>query len=378
MGAEATMRRAAVLALLLSAAACQAEPGRAARRGGPAPSSDAPARPEGSVPALEGLTLDEATAVAHAAGYEVVPLRVPGKPAGLVVSQDPVAGSAAPPGTPLGVRVASGLDPEPDDAVPAPAPPPAPAPAPSMPGAMPPPPEGAVNVRVAVPDLVGRPAAWARRVLADGGLAAREEPAADGAPGVVASQSPAAGERVPPGSVVVLRVAAAPPVVDPSVGSPDGDAAPPAAPPPAAPPAAPPVAPPLAPPPAPAPSPAPPAPPPAPPPAEPPPGAEPSREGLEVPTLSFPEEGSVLRGASTVRVDLEWSRVEKATGYLLEVEERTGDAWTPILRRVVADPKAAVELEPSNPRLGDFRWRVRSVVERSGGRASPWRSFGVR
>jgi hypothetical protein len=86
----------------------------------------------------------------------------------------------------------------------------------------------------------------------------------------------------------------------------------------------------------------------------------------------------VFRGEAKVRIDLEWLPVDHATGYLLEVEERTADTWTRILGRVVSDSKASVEIEPADPRHGDYRWRVRSVVGRKGGRASPWRLFSVR
>ena len=80
----------------------------------------------------------------------------------------------------------------------------------------------------------------------------------------------------------------------------------------------------------------------------------------------------------TVSVHVTWNTVEGATGYLLEVEERTREGWTAILRKVVAEPVARIELEPADPRLGDFRWRVRTVVGKRGGRSSAWQTFGVR
>jgi hypothetical protein len=107
-------------------------------------------------------------------------------------------------------------------------------------------------------------------------------------------------------------------------------------------------------------------------------GAAPAPPGLDVPRTSFPENESVFRGEAKVRVDLAWLPVDQATGYLLEVEERTADTWTRILGRVVTDAKASVEIEPIDPRHGDYRWRVRSVVGRKGGRASPWWLFKVR
>jgi beta-lactam-binding protein with PASTA domain len=57
------------------------------------------------VPNLVGLSLEEATRLARAAGFEVVPLRVGGHPPGQVVSQDVPAGRREPFGSPIGIRV---------------------------------------------------------------------------------------------------------------------------------------------------------------------------------------------------------------------------------------------------------------------------------
>ncbi len=61
-----------------------------------------------SVPSLVGLDLEAAAERAHAAGLELMALRVPGTPAGLVLEQNPAAGRAVPEGAPLRVRIASG------------------------------------------------------------------------------------------------------------------------------------------------------------------------------------------------------------------------------------------------------------------------------
>ena len=92
-------------------------PAPASARGGDATASSGPAAapvagpvPEGSVrvPDLVGRTIEQATEAARRSGFEVIPLRVPGQPAGQVLSQDLVAGSTAPAGSPIGVKVATG------------------------------------------------------------------------------------------------------------------------------------------------------------------------------------------------------------------------------------------------------------------------------
>ena len=85
-----------------------------------------------------------------------------------------------------------------------------------------------------------------------------------------------------------------------------------------------------------------------------------------------------LTGAKTLTVELAWSEIATATGYVVEVEERVGDAWTPILRKIVKSAAISVEIEPADPRNGEFRWRVRTVVGRRGGRAAAWRTMHVR
>jgi hypothetical protein len=97
-----------------------------------------------------------------------------------------------------------------------------------------------------------------------------------------------------------------------------------------------------------------------------------------VPAPTGPGDGALLPGAKTVSVHATWTAVEGATGYLLEVEERTREGWAAILRKVVADPLARIELEPADPHNGDFRWRVRTVIGKRGGRASSWHTFSVR
>jgi len=652
------------------------QPVPAAPRGGDPTASSGPAAapaagpvPEGSVrvPDLVGRTLEEATEAARRSGFEVIPLRVPGQPAGQVLSQDLVAGSAAPSGSPIGVKVATG---EGSAAVAPPVPPgtgwttaapvtrapmPAPttAPAPFVVPAGEPAPRPA-DGRVGVPGVLDRTGPQARRILEDAGFACREEDATSGPEGRVMDQRPAAGERVAPGTEVVVVIPRAPPAVAPvaepvaplapvaappltlapgmvriptvldrtrpvakrlleeagfrvheefgltglegrvmdqrptpgdavapgsdvwirvagatpadavvetgplapanpgspdaapvGAGSPDAKPveAPPAAvpaplpappslppvapepppaapaaaapvpPPPAAPatsdplppptitrlpledgppaipaplpapvsppvaePAAPPAAPvepppapvvpppplpapvpvpapvaPVAPlpplpgtvapsapvaaphageltvpavPPPPAPLPAPvvpEAPPPAPLPAVPPvldappspvpapavpeaaplppaptpapvapdpapvsPAPAPSPTpvpaasagtGLEIPAMTAPVDGSALATGKAVQVELAWNAVPGAEGYLLELEERLGDAWSPILRKVLPGSGVKIEIVPAEATGGHYRWRVRSVVGRRGGRAAPWSNF---
>ena len=91
-----------------------------------------------------------------------------------------------------------------------------------------------------------------------------------------------------------------------------------------------------------------------------------------------PEDGATLTGAKTLTVDLSWGEVASATGYVVELEERVDDRWSPILRKIVKVAAIGVEIEPADPKNGEFRWRVRAVVGRRGGRAAPWRAIHVR
>ena len=363
---------------------------------GPAPGTWAP----GTVPVLAGLSIADATDLAHRAGYEVVVLRVPGRPLGLVLAQDVAAGKAAPAGTPLGLRVAVGGD------------------GPTV--SMRTPVESAV-AEVLVPGVLDRTTAQAHRILEDAGLSVREEQAGSGPDGRVMDQRPAAGERVKKGteiSIFVPRAASAappaptvpPPPVPPSdlgspdgpMGSPDGPPSPPPVrapvpglPPPPVPPvpdvppppALPPVpdVPPTVPPAPDSPPPLPPPPPPVPPvppessvPPAPPSVPPDSPAPIEIPVISSPDDGVTLVGSRLLTVDLAWGELAAATGYVVEVEEHVGDAWTPILRKIVKSAAISVEIEPADPRNGEFRWRVRTVVGRRGGRAAAWRAMHVR
>lgn len=64
----------------------------------------------GALPQLVGLSIEEATQAARRAGFDVVTLRVPGRPKDQVLSQNPPAGRPAPAGTVIGVKIASGED----------------------------------------------------------------------------------------------------------------------------------------------------------------------------------------------------------------------------------------------------------------------------
>src|SRR5439155_2417535 len=278
--------RGASVELRVAAGAGQGEP--PPLDAGPVPGSWTP----GTVPALAGLPLADATDLAQRAGYEVVVLRVPGRPLGLVLAQDVAAGKAAPAGSPIGVRVAAGGE---GPTVSAPAP---------VPSAV---------AEVTVPGVLDRTAAQARRVLEDAGLTVREEQAESGVSGRVMDQRPAAGERVKKGAEVAIFVPrsaaetpaapaapesapAAPPPAD--LGSPDGPMGSPDGPPtppsrlPAAPPAA--TPPPSSPPPPSVPEPA------APPAAPPPPTPEPAPAAApEVPPASPPSVPSIPSPPST-------------------------------------------------------------------------------
>src|SRR5262245_10392890 len=206
---------------MLAAAGCQGGAGRTRAPAGattasaPVP-SDAPSRVpvtvsggRTAVPSLVGLDTETAALVAQRAGFEVVVLRVAGAPAGLVLSQDPVGGVQAPQGTPIGVRVATGST--------ASAPPPSDAPTPAVapPPVIPEPvPRGTTSRftpdglprEVVVPSVVDRTPQEARRLLEAAGLEASEQPGHAGTAGTVVDQYPVAGERVPRGSVVVVRI----------------------------------------------------------------------------------------------------------------------------------------------------------------------------
>ena len=93
--------------------------------------------------------------------------------------------------------------------------------------------------------------------------------------------------------------------------------------------------------------------------------------------LATPADGATLPAAKFVHADLTWGAVPNATGYLLEVEESVDGTWMPILRKVVKEPKAVLEIEPTGG-TGTYRWRVRGVLGRRGGRASAWATVVVR
>jgi len=105
--------------------------------------------------------------------------------------------------------------------------------------------------------------------------------------------------------------------------------------------------------------------------------AVPPEEFLDVPVLATPADGAAIPAAKFVHADLTWGAVPNATGYLLEVEESVDGTWMPILRKVVKEPKAVLEIEPTGG-VGTYRWRVRGVLGRRGGRASAWATVVVR
>jgi hypothetical protein len=85
-----------------------------------------------------------------------------------------------------------------------------------------------------------------------------------------------------------------------------------------------------------------------------------------------PIDGTKLRYEAVAKVQLTWDAVRGATGYLLEVEQSVDGAWKPVIRKPVPGATILVDLVPSSPSGSEFRWRVRSVVGRKGGRAATW------
>ncbi len=395
-----------------------------------------------NVPSFVGLDLEAASERAHAAGLELMVLRVPGLPAGSVLEQNPGADRLVPEGAPVRVRIASGTA---SGSVPF-TPPAMPsdvatardgtaAPQPEVTPSIVP--EGPVapvtEAPLPVPSVLDRTEPVARRILSDAGFRVRIEATESGVEGRVMDQLPSPGDRVPRGSEILLKVPGFVPSADAVLGSPDAapegtipstppgataQADPPvptmptpppvaAEPPPVAvePPAdevpvpifagprslagtAPPSAPPAREAPA-SPTDTVPVPPsdavPAPPPTPPSSSAEsagepagPSMPGLEIPKPKSPPHDSQIPIAPSVSVELSWEPVAGATGYLIEIEELVGPAWTPRERRIVKAAKALAQIEPSQPTATDVRWRVRSVVGRRGGRPAPWVVFHLR
>ncbi len=84
----------------------------------------------------------------------------------------------------------------------------------------------------------------------------------------------------------------------------------------------------------------------------------------------------MLRHEGPAHVRLTWNSVRGASGYLLEVEEQVDGAWKPIIRKPLSEPTTLLDLTPAS-RGSDYRWRVRSVVGRKGGRAASWAHLRV-
>jgi hypothetical protein len=381
------------------------------------------------VPGVLDRTAPVARRILSDAGLSVREVVADSGTPGRVTDQTPAPGIRVARGSEVRLSVAREAAPaaEPPCAVPAP---PRPTAGPSLP--VPPP----SNERV-VPSVLDKTPPVARRLLESAGFVVREEIASAGVPGRVMDQRPSPGEVLHQGAEVVIRVpregvvapiVAAPPASeaplfppapapapsrpDTSLASPEDTGPPPPtpAPSPAPSPAFPPTgaqtpafeptptpAPPTAdpdpapippspapeppgPPPVPTPAPEPPAPAPSPAPSSAPSPAAGAAPGvpLAVPTPTGPGDGMLIPGAKTVSVHATWAPVEGATGYLLEVEELTSQGWAAMLRKVVLEPLARIELTPADPRNGDFRWRVRTVVGKRGGRASAWLTFSVR
>jgi serine/threonine-protein kinase len=130
---------------------------------------------ESLVPAVVGMSQEEAVDTLETAGYEVQSKGAyDGEVAeGVVISQDPPGGTVAEPGTRVTIVVSQGRSPE-----------------------------------VAVPDVVGQREADAAEALESAGLEPVPSPAySDTVPaGTVMSQDPAAGATVPEGTAVIISV----------------------------------------------------------------------------------------------------------------------------------------------------------------------------
>lgn len=96
---------------------------------------------------------------------------------------------------------------------------------------------------------------------------------------------------------------------------------------------------------------------------------------LPIPRLRAPADDSYFPLSPRVVVEATWWPVEGATGYLLEVEEVSEGTWVGVERRVVKATRAVIDLEPLGGKAQDFRWRVRTVVGRRGGRPAAWAIF---
>ena len=137
---------------------------------------------EGAVPAVEGLTREEAETRIREAGFEPDATRVFSDDVdeGRVVEVSPAEGTSIELGSTVTLRVSRGPEP------------------------------------VQVPDVVGRSEADARSALEGAGLTVRTEQQESETedPGTVLEQNPAAGEEVERGSEVTLTVAEEPPPVE--------------------------------------------------------------------------------------------------------------------------------------------------------------------
>jgi hypothetical protein len=264
------------------------------------------------VPELIGLALTDADGLARRSGLTLHVDRIPGHPVGRVVSQVPTAGTPRPPGDVVKVTVTAGGD---------------------APGT--PPPPAAVEVRdVLVPDVLDRLPAQARRILEDMGLRAVEEAATGGSPGRVADQLPGAGDVVPKGSAVTIRIA-------------PGTATTSAAPRPRSP--------------APRERPLDPVPVPAGPPGT-----------LAAPIPVSPPEGTELPPEPSFPIGFTWRAVTGASGYVVEVEEEGPEGWIMSSRRPVRTSAVTVEVERLSASTGALRWRVRAVAAGREGPPSAW------
>jgi serine/threonine-protein kinase len=133
---------------------------------------------EVAVPAVIGLSRDEAVRVLKDAGFEVEVTEEPSDTVdeGLVVSQDPAQGTDAEQGSTVELVVSSG------------------------------------QAQIEVPDVVGRPEAEARFIVTAAGLKFRIESVEnpDATPGTVVSQQPAGGTQASRDSEVLLQVSTGP------------------------------------------------------------------------------------------------------------------------------------------------------------------------
>ena len=100
--------------------------------------------------------------------------------------------------------------------------------------------------------------------------------------------------------------------------------------------------------------------------------AAPASGTVGVPTAISPPEQTALPKLRTLPLGFSWTPVEGAEAYILEVEEQSGSAWLPSMRKPVRTSAATLEIERVAGTPGALRWRVRAVAGGSEGSPCAW------